>query len=271
MAQSGANYTSVITTEYSGATFLADSAQFRLLGANDVVISSWANVTTVGTITSGKITLTIPGVNNTLSSTSREPRLIEVDVVAASLFPNKMRFTAEYVIEGVGSSLVVTDNSFLTYTNALLVAEDVQADLTAWSSASQTDRIAAMKSAFFFLCKMRYSIYSNVDDLSYRDRAGWGLVADQDISDIDNLTEDEFNDLPVKFIEAITRAQVVEADTILSGDTVGSSREAGVLSEKTGDDAVTYSFKKPVQAGISSKSLRYLKGYIKHTKRLIRS
>ena len=269
MPKSGTSYVVVIATETDGVPYTADSATYRVLGASDAILIPWTAVSG-GSITAGKITLTIAGINNTVSGTVDEPRLVEVDVVDATL-TNVTRYTSEYIVTPDAPSLVVMKNSFVTYTDAIVVARDLGADLTYWSGATQEARIAAMKRAYTTLSRLRFSVLDDLDNEFYKDRAGHGLNIEQDIGQIYDLTEAEFNTLKPDFIAAVRRAQVVEADQCLGGESSSSLRDSGIWSERTGEDTTTYRPGKPINMIASAKALRYLTGYIKHTKRLIRS
>ena len=269
MPKSGTSYVVNIDTVTDGVPYTADSANYRVLGASDAVLSDWAAVPG-GSITSGKITLTIPGLTNTLAGAADEPRLVEVDVIDSTL-ANTKRYTIDYIVTGDTSPLVVMGNSFVTYTDALIVARDIAHDLNAWANASMDERVSAMRQAYMFISHLRFSILDDIDDEFYKDRAGWGLSLEEDFGQIYSLTEDEFNDLKPDFIQAVRRAQVVEADQYLSGEGIAAVRDSGVWSERTGEDTTTYRPSKPINMTVSPKALRYLTGYLKHTKRLTRS
>jgi hypothetical protein len=77
------------------------------------------------------------------------------------------------------------------------------------------------------------------------------------------MTEDLFAQYPEAFREALKRAQVVEANQILTGDGYASRRKAGLMSESVGESSMMFKAGvRPLDLGISREALDYLTGFL---------
>lgn len=271
MIAAGQDVPITVSTEYNNASYVPDSAQYRVLGPGDTVLQDWQNVDPSG-LTLGTISVTIPASLNQLNGTdTRDPRLIEFNVVAADVFTGTQRVTTDYLISVDSPPLVLMVNSFQTYTDCLATAEDVKTDLEAWQDADMDARVAAMARAYNFLSRLNYEIYYDYDDIYFKTRASWGLPYMATVGRLYNYSSDQFLALDPDFIRSIRKAQIVEADVHLSGDTAESKRHSGVLSETVGESSTMFRAGKPLSLMVSAKAMKYLSGYLKSTVRLTRS
>jgi hypothetical protein len=271
MHVSGNNVILNVTAVYNDSPYLPQSATFRVIGPGDLVISDWSTVDPTG-FTVGSIRVTIPGVSNTLVAPNVvEARIIELNVVAGSVFSGFERITADYVIERDAPSLTLMTNSFQLYTDSLALVHSLGSELENWGAASVDDRISSMSVAFNFLSRLNYEIYYDHDDVYFKQKASWGLPYMQSVGRLYAYSPDQFLLLDPDFIMSIRKAQIVEADVRLGGDTSEAIRSSGVLSEKTGPSETVYRAGKPLDLMVSRKALKYLSGYIKYNIRTSRS
>ena len=260
-----------LPTNYNGADYLADSATFRVLGPGDAVIADWSAVPS-SNITVGNIAITSVAANNALSTGNiKEARLIEVNVVAADTFAGPQRLTYDYVITQDVPPLVLMTNSFQTYTDSLALANDLAGELNTWPDATMDARCAAMGTAYNFLSRLNYEIYYDYDDVYFKTRASWGLPYQATVGRLYNYSPDQFLALDPDFILCIRKAQIVEADERLMGDSEESRRLSGIQSETIGPSNTVYRPGKPLDLMVGKRALRYLSGYIKFGVRTTRS
>lgn len=271
MIAAGQDVPLTVTAEYNNAPYLPDSAQYRVLGPGDAVLQDWQDVPATG-FALGTISVTIPAALNELSGTdTRDPRLVEFNVVAADVFAGTQRITGDYVISTDAPPLILMTNSFQTYTDAIANAQDVMTDLETWNDATMDQRVAAMARAYNFLSRLNYEIYYDYDDIYFKTRASWGLPYMATVGRLYNYSPDDFLALDPDFIKSIRKAQIVEADVYLTGETAESKRRSGILSETIGESSTMFRAGKPLELMVSTKALRYMSGYVKYSTRLTRS
>lgn len=254
---------------WSGVAFLPVSAQYRVLGVGEAVLQDWTAIS--GPFVSGSLEFTVPSVLNTMAvGALKEPRLVEMQVTSAA-FAGAQTFTADYVIGLDAPQLTLMVNSFQTYADALVVGDDLSVELLNWADATKSARVSAMMSAFRALSRMNYEI-SNVDDPSFRDRAGYGLNTGGAIGQLYAYSEMDFLALDSDFIACIRRAQVAEADALLTSgaDSHAAMRESGIMMNSVGDASIMFRAGKGVESSINRKSLNHMKNYLSSRIRMTR-
>lgn len=180
---------------------------------------------------------------------------------------------SRYLINAI-NILSVTENSFVTYDEALMTAVDMNG-LDGWAVASEDEQIAALISAYLRLVRLSYR-YRTVADTDRID-TGWFDAYERDfygrvyayVPDIGNTTLTVWNETyPDDFKRALRRAQVQEADIILSGDPVGDMRQEGIISETVGESKVFLRPVPPVRTPVSRATMAELRGFI-HKRTLV--
>lgn len=212
-----------------------------------------------------EVTVTVAASDNALASGAvRGVRLIQVYFSS-----NGAEYTAtgRYLINAL-DLLRVTENSFVTYEEALMTSVDMQS-LDGWNSATEDEQKAALISSYLRLCRLNYR-YRTVADTDRID-TGWFDPYERDaygrvyafVPDIAQMEIAEWNNtLPDDFKAALRRAQIREADVLLSGDPVGDMRQAGVISETVGESKVFLRPIPPVRTPVSRSTLIELKGFL---------
>lgn len=207
--------------------------------------------------------ISIPGVFNEMSGDAlREARVLKVRITTAAGIVTK---SLSYILE-TEQTLEVMVNSFLTFETAEILSKDF-VNFSGWTTASDERKRAALVEAYRRICAipMRYTL---------RDDAGNVLEATErrilraDWLDID---ADYFRqDFPSHFQRALRLAQIIEANEMLSGDSVLRKQRAGVVSETIGESSVTLQASK-VDLGLSNATLQALAGYIWFNNRIARA
>lgn len=126
-------------------------------------------------------------------------------------------------------------------------------DLTAWHSAPESEKEKALAAAYRALASVKMPILG----------AGAGGAPL-------NIVDDgiPLKTLPERFVSAFRLAQVLEADTLLGGEEESIKRQRGVLSETIGESSMMFRTGKAIDAGVSARTLRALRGYVDYSVRV---
>jgi hypothetical protein len=202
----------------------------------------------------GQKTVTVLAALNQLATenTLREARVLRVEMDTAA---GTVRKSLSYVIEAEQTVKVMV-NSFQGYESAEIQALDF-VNLTAWLASDETRRRAALVEAYRRLIQipMKYlPVDINQNTLS-------GIETTISRSDWIEMTLVEFNELPDHFRRALRTAQVLEANEILSGDSISRKHRAGIITETIGESSVTLN-KASADYGLSRPALAVLVGYL---------
>lgn len=158
--------------------------------------------------------------------------------------------------------LIAGLNSFQTLRQSYLTSMSVPST-TAWTTATEDDRVAAMIEARLRICSF------NFRDVTLGQSY---LNEDQVISDLSRLPPRDFKELTPRFRKALCLAQVAEAEEILGGgDQSSLFRRSGLVSQTIGETQETYRTSKPVDMQVSKAALRYLGPYISLSQRIGRA
>lgn len=232
--------------ELQGTTALDVDEDFILISAEVNTLSS--------TIDFDKLT----------SETMDDVRLFEGRIVEFELTlkdGNVTPYDLSYMI-APREKLIAGLNSFQSLRESYLTALSIP-NTTAWTTASEEDRIAAMIEARLRICAYQFSDVTLGQ--SY-------LGQEVGISDLSRLPPKEFAKLTSRFRKALRLAQVAEADELLGGgDQASSLRRDGLISQTIGETQEVYRNSKPISLQVSKATLRYLSQYISLNKRVGRS
>lgn len=211
------------------------------------------------------LTISIPAVLNGLGGVRRGARVVEfVLTTSRGQFTEQVIYLLEAPVQ-----LVRLKNSFVTLAEAHLVRREMPA-LDGFDAADETSRIAALESAHRNLCRLTYR-YKGVSSQS---RITWGEAEDQGytyVTDIADLTMEEWAQLPDNFINALQRAQLAEADVLLRGDPVGDKRRAGVISETIGESSMFFRQVPEIRMPVSEEALEHVGQYVYRNNRIARA
>jgi len=202
-------------------------------------------------------TLTIPAGVNILAAGERQAfRLVRLRYQAAESFAGWREVEVSYLVQAADTELVLQVNSFQGYNQALRVAGEMTG-IADFLTASRADRVTAMIAAWRALTAMRYSI--EVDSTAQNRIHDFPGANPGDLS---LMTDVEFLSLDTRFLEAIRRAQVAEANHRISGGGPNGSRRDGLMSSSIGEVSQMFRPSKPLDLGLSTAAMRELRGYL---------
>jgi hypothetical protein len=181
--------------------------------------------------------------------------------------------TSDYFFILSESLLTVAENSFQTYLEALSLRSSFGQNFSGWDNADEETRVSALEQSYARLAPLTYQVRERAAGAS-SSYAGFGLgfssddqiysVALQGISLVD------FDALPAKFINALRRAQLVEADSILDGESIFSKISSGIKSERIGESDISFAQSAPLQLGMSKAAYAEISRYLVFRVRIAR-
>lgn len=259
----------LVTENGDSLPFVPDHVEYVIKDNEGFVVATTTGVPSYGGEDS--ITVEVGSLINTLSAdNTRESRAIEI---TCSLGGQKAFVHAWYIIE-VPGSLEIGKNSYQTFQNAELLASEIP-NLDAWGSATRSQKIAALIEARERIGRINLYPFRGTD---YDDKSRVSLPDDDSVfSDgayggTNSITQAQLATLPIRFVNAIRKAQVAEADFILDGNSIEHKSDSGMLSEKIGESEQTFAASaSKARSGISRKARSYLATYIVNSVKLGRS
>lgn len=251
------------------------SIQYRIIDQSN---NELVPLTSLTTFVSGThdATIVVPAEKNQIASTaSEELRAVELHCLISG---NTVIFNTGYVVS-LADPLVPGVNSLQTYTQAEFTATGLP-NLTGWASASESERIAALKEARDRIVMLSFTqLNSNInwgqDSLNFVPEGSYATnyVSSGSRMFLFNgnlalLRQEQFLKLPEKFLLALRKAQVVEADSILGGDQIDARRRQGLLLETIGEVKQMFRSGKPLNLPVSSRALGHLSYFITFSKKI---
>lgn len=205
--------------------------------------------------------IVIPSTFNELEPEElQSARILRVELITAH---GTIYQSLSYVIE-TEQRLVIMNNTFQTYEAAEIEANN-QPNLLGWAAASEEQKKSALIEAYNRLISipMRFDQFDN-----YGRPLGKQYVILT--STWRELTRDDFNEFPTHFKKVLRRAQLIEANELLQGDSIARKRRSGVITEKIGESWLTLRPDK-LDYGVSSPTLTALAGYVYYRMTIARS
>lgn len=253
---------------FGGAPLIPSTVTRSVKDETGAIVSPAEEVPVEGSAPGGAITsmdITIPASINGIPG-RRAARVVDVQFTT-----DKGVFDAQviYLLESP-EQLQRLKNSFVNAAEAQMTRRDMPR-LDGWDAATEAERVAALVTAYRSLCRLTYR-YRNHEAI-LQSRLTWGDPNFDGyiyIVDIETLTDEEWAQVPDKVREAIQRAQMAEADTLLRGDPVGDKRRAGIISETVGESSMFFRQTPEVRMSVSKEALEYLSGYIYRDTRIAR-
>jgi hypothetical protein len=141
-----------------------------------------------------------------------------------------------------------------------MIAREIP-NIPGWEGAADRDRLTALLDAYDRLTRIGFRIPRRFLG-DWQSRIEW--TSEEFIPPLrwSEMTLQRFNDYHPRFKTALRKAQVCEADVILGGDVIADRRRAGLLSESIGESSMMFRSGKPLNLGISHRSLEYLSGFV---------
>lgn len=238
-----------------GVTISATSVDYRVLNQDDTVLTARiAHPTFVeGDI---DVIITIPAIQNTISpeETVRELRVIELFVNDGT---GEIKLSYEYVIE---KELVLVEgiNSFQSYGRATIEALTLS-KIDEWHSADRNERTNALIEA-----RRNIGAVSLICNAGTYNTAGYSQRISEGFAfnDVTQLTLLEYTNLPLEFKEALRRAQILQANHILTDDEATANIDNGIAAITVGDAKHVYQAKPKLRTLIDKRALLELSKWI---------
>lgn len=157
-------------------------------------------------------------------------------------------------------------NTYISHEAAEVLAASI-ARLDNWVAASDVEKIMALETAYERIGRLSFevsnpSVETPLNSIGVKDILSTPTIS---ISGINQLTPEEMSALPARFLMALRRAQVVEANAILeTGETITNKRRGGLMSETVGESSQMWRPGKPILFSVSRETLEELSGYVKY-------
>ena len=191
-----------------------------------------------------EMSIVIAGADNTLDIEDwTKMRVVIITLVADG---HDYEHVQRYIVRQ-GSRLAECLNSLLTYNSVLMRAFDIT-QTPGWDIADEDTRQTALIEAYENIGKIKFN-----GDAFYGDSEGFY---------IGGLADTEINNLSEAFVEALKRAQILEADYLLGSETVEDKRRGGLMSETVGESSNMFRPGKPIVLPVSNRAMKALAGYI---------
>lgn len=233
-----------------GGVIEATSASYVVRNETGAEIASG----TIASVTGGEVQIALTAAQTQLvEGEKRGAREIQVDfATAAGTVTNIKTILIEAAV-----TLEVMVNTFQTFAQAHLTASEM-VDLQAWNLKTDYERRQALVGAFHNIAKLTF----RVERPDSQERIVDSLWTPAVITDITTLTAADLANMPQKFVLALRRAQVAEADVLLGGDVVGDQRRMGLMSHTVGEVSQMFRPGKPLILPVSPEALHHLTGHI---------
>lgn len=266
-----------IPTDTDGNTVTPTAISYSVTDAAGVAIVTGVSVTLPTPDPSATtLAVVIPAIDNTLIPVAVDPltgsvpfksiRDLRVVTVTVTWATGTLDNTQSYIINNA-SPLIRMVNSFITWPETILARYEMS-NLDGWDAASDPERVAALGLAWKNMLSLRYRFPIGVASQS-RIMDFYGSSVDNVfgrifmvMADISFYNAADFAAWPQLFTQALTRAQMAEANNILLGDPIGDKRNAGVLSETTGESSMSFRKVPEVRMPVCPSALIQLRGYI---------
>ena len=158
-------------------------------------------------------------------------------------------------------------NTFVTWPETYTTRYNLYG-LTGWDNASDDDRIGALISAHKNMLQLRYR-FPIGENAQSRIVDFYGMSVDNIfgriyvvLADISFYSETDYDGWPALFQDALKRAQMVEANNILSGDPVGQKRLDGIVSETIGESTMQFRRIPDIVTPVCRDALIQLRGFL---------
>lgn len=246
----------------NGVLITPTSVSVKVLNDNEeTVFTSALPLPSVGATS---ISITLSSSNNIVpDGTPFSLRTVQTKFVTAS---GEYTDRQAYIVKSL-NPLIRLNNSFITLNETVSTRYTLNT-LDGWDAASEDQRIAALISAYKNMVQLRYR-YPLGSQSQSRIVDFFGTFVDSFsgrayavLADITSYTPSDYNSWPTAFKEALKRAQMVEANSILKGDPVTAKRLQGIVAEGIGESNMRFRDVPEIQTPVSKEALQHLRGFI---------
>jgi hypothetical protein len=147
-------------------------------------------------------------------------------------------------------------NSMLSYADSLMTALNF-VGLDGWNNANKNERVSALLAAGSAIRNIVFSF-----DAGDMNRVSYKL---QPATRLRDIGRSEYLSLDAKFREALSYAQILEANSILDTDETLELIQNGVTSVRIGETEQTFKPVKPIVEPLCKEAMVYVRPYIRTT------
>ena len=211
------------------------------------------------------VNVTVPAAANALVPPAvRGVRVATLSVVLAD--SRVVEIEQAYFIEA-STLLVPGVNSFVTFYQAALEARLYSDDtLPGWTAADETSRVRALAEAFIRIRDL---------DIIIDWENNQSIITDRffDPPRLRDLSPDQILALDKRLLSALGRAQLVEANSIMTPDPVSEYRRQGIQSMTVGESSQYFGAQRPLinAGGCNDVTMRILSKWLRSNKRIYRA
>lgn len=161
-------------------------------------------------------------------------------------------------------------NTFQTRASALFVAQTIP-NITAWLGASKDQQNIALINAFERITRLNFYIpWPELIDLQNRIAPNW--VAEIGPRMWPLMTPALWAAYPQNFRDAMNKAQVADANEVLTLDPYADRRRAGLMSESIGESSMMFrAGVRPIDLPVGKKAMEYLTMFLSNRTTTTRS
>lgn len=236
----------------AGAVLTSTGLRARILDEAETVLRDW---TTVDIPVAGQpAPVTVPGALNILTPpATRGARTVELEVTTAE---GVVILAESFLLQA--ASQLSGFNSFQTYTQAVLLADDFSnTQLEGWhANPGREARERALVQAYGRIAALPIVIEFDDSQSIVRDigEDPWRLA---------DLTPAQVLNLDYRLLGALRKAQLVEASFLLEDDPVARARAKGMVSQTVGESSQFFGHTKALDLGASPAALRLLERWLR--------
>lgn len=244
--------------------------RWRVLDEAEAQLQGWTVVTPLPGV--GAFALTIPAALTALAAPAlRGIRTVELEITTA--FGSSIESVCLF-LQG-STALAFGINTFQTHAQAMLLAQDyVVEQMPGWGASPRPSRERAMIEAFRRILLLPIGIHFNLEqsmltaDASYLVRSGPYMLR--------NLTPAQMRTLYEPLLAALCESQLMEAEDILSHDSIAAAQRAGLSSLTVGESSQTFrgntvGVSQPLQLAVCARAIAPLQRWLRYGARIGRS
>jgi hypothetical protein len=202
---------------YNDTDLTLTAFEYELLDADsNVVIAKQALTGFDATGTSSNVV--IPAVSNA-STAKKDARLLNCYLTSAE---GSYIVSQVYILKGNALQLTVLSDSFMTYTESVLIRAKIAEEQEFFDSLNDELKVVALENAYGRLANLKFQ------------------VGTTEIPDIKSLSLNAFQALNPDFLAALKKAQIIEANALVENSPVRDKIRAGIISETIGESSMFF-------------------------------
>ena len=202
-----------------------------------------------------KLDVVIPAADNIITG-AEGARTVVLRVTTAT---GAKELVQTYLLTRYAFLQVPAESGMTLSQSEMLASKMAQAVLEVWTDAEDRRKQGALREAWNRLSRIPFSPWREFEQTPQNINPA---LRSGDFA-LNQLSADEWRDLPIHFREAVRRAQLIEAAVIMDGDPTWDRRQDVLISKTVGESSEMFASKKPAFTTISPKAHREVSGYIR--------